>query len=251
MENCQSILMRFLSRPDSRDYMSLPPCDLDWKIAPLEIVGLRIGLMTSAGCGTPVAPEVKCAVERAAGLLETAGAIVEPVEPFLTPEMLDGLDIFWRTRFLAETRDFPADRYAKILPYIREWGEGAKGADGLKVFDGFSQIPAMQEQGNRHFNGFDYMISPVAPEPAFPAEWPSPTHDPQRPFDHIGFTVAYNMTGQPASSINCGFTSDGLPIGMQIVGRRFDDIGVMRLSATWETMMPEVRHWPELSKQTG
>ena len=57
----------------------------------------------------------------------------------------------------------------------------------------------------------------------------APTNDPARPLDHIAFTVPYNMSEQPAASINCGYTEDGLPIGLQIAGRRFDDVGVLQI----------------------
>ncbi len=74
---------------------------------------------------------------------------------------------------------------------------------------------------------FDYVLSPTAPIAAYSAYLASPSDNPLDPFPHIGFTVAYNMSEQPAASINCGYTSEGLPIGLQIVGRRFDDIGVI------------------------
>jgi aspartyl-tRNA(Asn)/glutamyl-tRNA(Gln) amidotransferase subunit A len=122
--------------------------------------------------------------------------------------------------------------------------EAARGYDGLEVYTGFDQIIRMQEDGVRAFNGFDFMLSPTAPVPAFPAEWASPLDDPARPFEHIGFTVAYNMTQQPAASINCGYTSGGLPIGLQIIGRRFDDLGVLRLARAYETIRPAQRPWP-------
>lgn len=241
-----ALLMRELCKPDQRDYMSLPSTDIDWDDLDFDVSGLRIGLMTEAGCGTPVSPEVKAAVEAAAILLENAGAIIEPVEPFFTREMLDGLDTFWRVRFLAETSHLPPQLYSRILPFIREWGEGASNVDSIEAYRGFSQIAAIQEKGLRHFGSLDFLISPVAPEPAFPAEWPSPNRDPTKPLEHIAFTVAYNMTGQPASSINCGFTSDGLPIGLQIVGKRFADLMVMKLSNFVEKSRYCAIEWPIL-----
>ncbi|MGE3648116.1 MAG: amidase family protein, partial [Reyranellaceae bacterium] len=62
-----------------------------------------------------------------------------------------------------------------------------------------------------------------------------------------GFTVPWNMGEQPASSINCGYTSDGLPIGLQIVGKRFDDIGVLRVSRWYERNRPTQLPWPRLT----
>ena len=90
------------------------------------------------------------------------------------------------------------------------------------------------------------LISPTAPITAFPAELASPSDDPLNPFPHIGFTVAYNMSEQPAASINCGFSPQGLPVGLQIVGRRFDDIGVLSLAMAFEAMRAgDARAWPE------
>jgi aspartyl-tRNA(Asn)/glutamyl-tRNA(Gln) amidotransferase subunit A len=114
----------------------------------------------------------------------------------------------------------------------------------LAVYRGFNQIQRMREAGAAAFQPFDFVISPTAPMPAFEAHLPSPTNDPARPFEHIGFTVAFNMTEQPAASINCGYTAGGLPIGLQIVGRRFDDLGVLRLSRAYEQMRPTQRPWP-------
>ena len=239
-----ALMMAATSLPDERDYMSLPPADIAWHDLAIDPRGLRIGLLGEAGCGMAVDPEIAAAVQAAAKAFEDAGAVVEPVAPFLTPDMLNGVDRFWRTRFLDETRHYPPERYALILPYIREWVEAARSYDGLEVYTGFDQIIRMQEAGVRAFEGFDFMLSPTAPVAAFPAEWASPLDDPARPFEHIGFTVAYNMTQQPAASINCGYTAQGLPIGLQIIGRRFDDLGVLRLARAYETIRPAQRPWP-------
>ena len=94
-------------------------------------------------------------------------------------------------------------------------------------------------------NAFDYVLSPTSPVPAFAAELPSPTNDPLRPLEHIGFTVPFNMSEQPAASINCGYTADGLPIGLQIVGARFDDLGVLQVARAFELLRPPQRAWPQ------
>lgn len=65
---------------------------------------------------------------------------------------------------------------------------------------------------------------------------------------HIGFTLPYNMSEQPAASVNCGYTRAGLPIGLQIAGARFDDLGVLRLARAWERMRPAQRAWPQPPK---
>jgi len=66
-----------------------------------------------------------------------------------------------------------------------------------------------------------------------------------RSLPNIGFTVAFNMSEQPAASICTGYDGDGLPIGLQIVGHRFDDIGVVRIARAYEMMRPALHPWPE------
>ena len=78
----------------------------------------------------------------------------------------------------------------------------------------------------------------------FPAEFASPVNDPQAPFEHITYTVPWNMSENPAISVNAGYDADGFPIGLQIVGRRFDDVGVLGLAKTFEGLRGEQRPWP-------
>jgi len=104
---------------------------------------------------------------------------------------------------------------------------------------------AMRDAAVRACRPFDVLLSPTAPIPAFPAELPCPTNDPALPFEHIAFTLPFNMSEQPAASINCGYTSGGLPIGLQIVGKRHDDLGVLQVARAWERLRPAQRAWPE------
>ena len=69
---------------------------------------------------------------------------------------------------------------------------------------------------------------------------------PVEPYAWIPFTYPFNMTGQPAASLPCGFTKERLPIGLQIVGRRFDDVTVLRASAAFERARPWAHHRPTL-----
>ena len=106
-------------------------------------------------------------------------------------------------------------------------------------------MAAMRDAAVRACEPFDVLLSPTAPIAAFAAELPSPTDDPSRPFEHIAFTLPYNMSEQPAVSINCGHTDAGLPIGLQIAGRRFDDLGVLQVARLWERLRPPQRDWPQ------
>ncbi len=242
------LMMATLAKPDprERDYTSLPYEEQDWAIRPTRLDGLKIGLLMEAGCGFPATAEVKAAVERAARDFEAAGACVTPLAPFLTQEMLDGLDRFWRTRALIDLEALAPGKRALVLPFIRAWAESAGGSSGAEVFRGFSQIPAMQKAAVAATLPFDYVLSPIAPMTAFPAEWAMPSQDPLNAMAHIGFTVAFNMSGQPAASVNCGFSVEGLPIGLQIVGRRFDDVGVLSVVRAYEEIRSgAARPWPE------
>ena len=239
-----ALMMSVLSRPDWRDATSLPPQELPWMDLDRDPAGLRIGLMLDIGAGMALDPEVEQAVIAAARLFEEAGATVEIVPAILTREMLDGLDDFWRVRAWDDVSRLPPARRDKILPYIRAWAESGATRSALQVMRGYGRTVEMRKAAALLFRDFDYVLSPTAPVAAFPAEWASPLDDPERPFEHIGYTVVWNMAENPATSINCGYTAGGLPIGLQIVGRRFDDLGVLRMAKAYEDRRPAQRPWP-------
>jgi aspartyl-tRNA(Asn)/glutamyl-tRNA(Gln) amidotransferase subunit A len=241
-----ALAMSVLSRPDGRDGMSLPPAAIDWSDLTIDPKGLRIGLMMEIGAGMALDPEIGQAVTAAARLFEAAGAVVEPVPAILTREMLDGLDDFWRARAWDDVEKLAEEQRAKILPYIRAWAESGARRSGLAVIRGFNQTMAIRKAAARLFGSWDFVLSPTAPVARFPADWASPLNDPDKPFEHIGYTVAWNMSEQPAVSINCGYTKAGAPIGLQIVGRRFDDLGVLRLAQAYEDRRGPQRPWPAL-----
>ena len=243
-----ALAMSVLSLPDARDYMSLPPAGTDWAAGPLDLRGLKFGLCVDTGIGSPPEAEVLEAITAAARLFEAEGASVAPLDPYLTREMLDGLDNFWRTRFLSDTARLSETQRARILPYIRAWIDGGRDLTGIEVYRGFAQIPAMSQATQAATAPFDFVLSPVWPIVSFPAEFASPLNDPARPFEHIGFCVAFNMSEQPALTINCGYSKSGMPIGLQIVGRRFDDLGVVRVAAAFEALRAPQRPWPRLDQ---
>ncbi|WP_444814752.1 amidase [Variovorax flavidus] len=243
-----ALMMQTLAQPDARDSMSLPAQEIAWASFDVGIDhlrGLRIGLLLDAGCGLAVEPEIKAAVEHAARLFERAGAIVEPMQPFMSQAMLDGMDHLWRTRSLVDMNALKPEQRARVLPYIREWAESASGFSGEHVFRAFSQFHTTRVATVAACAKYHYVISPTAPNAPAAAELPSPTNDPLRPLEHIGFTVPYNMSEQPASSINCGYTTSGLPIGLQIAGHRFDDLGVLQVSRAFELIRDPQRPWPQ------
>lgn len=246
-----ALMMQVLSRPDARDSMGLPAQDIAWDQfdqGAERLRRLRIGLLLDAGCGLPVDPEVRAAVENAARLMEAAGATIVPMRPFMTQAMLDGMDHFWRMRSFTDMQALAPAKREKVLPYIRAWADSAEGMSGQAVFNASQQFHLTRVAAVKACNAFDYVISPVAPNVAFQAELPSPTNDPLRPLEHIGFTVPFNMSEQPAASVNCGYTRAGLPIGLQIAGARFDDLGVLQVSRAFELVRGTQRPWPQPPK---
>jgi aspartyl-tRNA(Asn)/glutamyl-tRNA(Gln) amidotransferase subunit A len=239
-----ALMMSVLSRPDRRDGMSLPPNDINWKALDLPPRKKRIGLMLDLGVGQALEKDVRDVAVKAARAFEATGAEVSEVPGVLTREMLDGLDAFWRARAWDDlSRLAPEDR-AKALPYIYKWAEGGAKLSGLDVVRGFNATMAIRAAAAKLFCDLDYVISPVSPVVNFAAELASPINDPARPFEHICYTVPWNMAENPAASINGGFSAGGFPIGVQIIGRRFDDIGVLRMAKAFEAMRGPQKPWP-------
>jgi aspartyl-tRNA(Asn)/glutamyl-tRNA(Gln) amidotransferase subunit A len=110
----------------------------------------------------------------------------------------------------------------------------------------YGQVMAMREAAVAACEPYDFVLSPVSPILPYEAELPSPNNDPRNALPHIAFTVPYNMSEQPAASVNWTWSAGGLPIGVQVIGKRFDDAGVLKLSRALENLRPAQRPWPAL-----
>ncbi|MBR0937382.1 amidase [Bradyrhizobium jicamae] len=239
-----ALMMSVLSRPDRRDGMSLPALEVNWKAPEKSPRKLRIGLMLEAGAGQKLDREVRDVVVKAAKAFESAGAVITEIDGILTEEMLEGLDNFWRARTWDDLSKLsPAERN-KTLPYILTWGEAGAKLSGVDVVRGFNMTMAIRAAAAKLFCEVDYVLSPVSPVVNFPAEFASPLNDPAKPFEHICYTVPWNMAENPALSINGGYDKTGFPIGVQIIGRRFDDIGVLGMGKAFEGLRGAQKPWP-------
>src|SRR5487761_1831232 len=240
-----ALMMSVLSRPDRRDGMSLPPDNINWKALDKSPRKLRIGLMLDLGVGQALEKEVRDVAVNAAKAFESAGAVVHEVEGVLTRERLDN---FWRARLWDDLSKLePAER-ARALPYILKWAEAGARLTGVDVIRGFNATMAIRAAAAKLFAEFDYVISPVSPVVKFAAEFAAPLNDPDKPFEHICYTVPWNMAENPAVSINGGYDASGFPIGVQIIGRRFDDIGVLGMAKAFEGLRGAQRPWPKPPK---
>ena len=256
-----ALMMATLARPDARDATSLPAQNLAWtdlqddaKTDPHKVLrGLKVGLLLDPGWGLPLNAEVEAALRRAAQLFADAGAEVTPLAAFTTREMADGINTFWRMRSWLDIAALAPEQQAKVLPYIRSWVAAASGYSAAQLFQGFSQIAALRDATVAATQPFDCVLSPVAPDVAGAAEAPSPSGDPLRAMEHIAYTLPFNMSGQPAISVPSAHDGEGMPIGLQISGRRHDDLGVLRIARAWERLRPAaaIRPWPEWLPQGG
>jgi aspartyl-tRNA(Asn)/glutamyl-tRNA(Gln) amidotransferase subunit A len=244
-----ALMMSVLSKPDCRDGMSLPPNDINWKALDKPVRKLRLGLMLDPGVGQALEKDVRAVAVKAAKAFESAGAVVTEVDGILTRKMLDGLDDFWRARMWDDLSKLtPAER-GKALPYILKWAERGADLSGVDVIRGFNATMAIRAAAAKLFCEIDYVISPVSPVVNFAAELAAPINDPEKPFEHIAYTVPWNMAENPAISINGGFDAHGFPIGVQIVGRRFDDLGVLGMAKAFEGLRGAQRPWPSPPKK--
>jgi aspartyl-tRNA(Asn)/glutamyl-tRNA(Gln) amidotransferase subunit A len=244
-----ALMMSVLSRPDRRDGMSLPAVEINWKALEKSPRKLRIGLMLDAGTGQALEKEVRDVAIKAAKAFESVGAVLTEVDGILTREMLDGLDHFWRARMWSDLSLLPPEQRSKALPYIYQWAETGAKLSGVDVVRGFNATMAIRAAAAKLFCEVDYVISPVSPVVNFPAEFAAPLNDPLKPFEHIAFTVPWNMSENPAASVNGGYDKKGFPIGVQIVGKRFDDLGVLGMAKAFEGLRGPQKPWPNPPKK--
>jgi Asp-tRNA(Asn)/Glu-tRNA(Gln) amidotransferase A subunit family amidase len=238
-----ALMLNVLTKPDPRDYWALPPV-ADGAFSDLEInpKGLKLGVLLDIGFGPPVSPAVSHAVEKAAKVFEDAGAIIEPVSLSFDFDPLEVIERFFMVRCLFEYNSFTVEQKQNVLPYIRQWTRGAKEISGVELMAAVASIEQVKSIIFKAFENFDHILSPVIPVTGFSAE--ALGADPDKPIGHIGFTCLYNQTRHPAASICCGFAENGLPIGLQIIGKQFDDLGVLQLANSYEQMRGFEMNWP-------
>ena len=205
-----ALMMGVLSQPDARDHMSLPYQDIAWLDLDMDLRGVRIGLLLDAGCGLPVDPEILDAVQAAARLFEAAGAIVEPMKPWMTPAMLDGVDRFWRTARPSTWRRCPRNVAARSCPSSAP-GRKAAAARAARPCSAATTKRQRARAHRRRLRAVRLRAVAGGARGGYNAEWPSPTNEVATTMHHIGFTLPYNMSEQPAASVNCGYTRPACP----------------------------------------
>jgi amidase/aspartyl-tRNA(Asn)/glutamyl-tRNA(Gln) amidotransferase subunit A len=236
-------LLTVLSRADERDTWSFPNEGVLYhERLERDVKGLKIGLLTDIGFGPEPEPVVLAAVETAGRLLARDGAIVEPFRSPFDWDCYAPMDLFFQVRGLVEVGNLPPHGPDGVNAYVRDWAMKAVRYSGADLYRALGQITRMKTQLLAAFEGYDYLLAPTLPMVNFPADSPGP--DPEMPLAHTVFTAPFNQTGQPAATINMAFDARRLPIGVQVIGHRCDDRGVLQLAKALEDRRDIAMDWP-------
>ncbi len=231
-----ALMLTVIAEPDVRDWHALPYDGRDYRVG-LDggVRGLRIAFSENLGY-VSVDAEVAAIVSNAVNVFVDMGAQVELLDPgFANPS--DTFSKLWFAGAANLTRSLSAEQRAVLDPGLAEIA--AEGAD-ISLMDylaAINQRGALGQSMNLFHERYDLLLMPTLPIPAFAAgqETPMPGG---RWMDWTPFTYPFNLTQQPAASIPCGRTQSGLPVGLQIVGPRYDDALVLRASRAFETLRP-------------
>ncbi len=246
-----ALLLNVISQPDARDWTGLPPHELDWSANLGEgMKGLRIAYSPRLGYIHYVHPEVEAAVKRAVQGFIDLGAHVEECDPGFQ----DCAPLF-ATHWFATARNsfgkLPPEKFRLMDPGLQATCESAARytiADFLDYQVGRAQVGEAMKRFNTKF---DLLITPATAVPAFEVGRVSPdlpsgvTSAPEDWTWWTPFSYPFNLTQQPALSINCGFTAGGLPIGLQIVAPAYREDLALRAAAAFEAARGPVT-WPTL-----
>lgn len=237
-----ALMLTVLSQPDARDWTSLPPDGRDYRIG-LEdgVRGLRIAYSPTLGHAKNVHPEVAAAVERAVQVLAALGAHVEAVDPGIE----DPLDIttgLWFVGAATVWAGLTPQQQAVTDPDFRAEAELGLRLSALQVQQLALRRGALGSHLRQFMQRYDLIATPSVAVPAFEAR--PAGHSPMDPVAMLGwtpFSYPFNLSQQPAISLPCGLTTDGLPIGLQLVGPMFGDALVLRAARAYETAHPAPR----------
>lgn len=240
-------LLDVITGYDARDWSAMPtPTGSFLDGIDDGVAGLRIGFSPNLGF-VDNHPEVDAAVRAAADVLAAAGAEVSEVDPgFADP--IDAFNVLWfsgAAKVLQAYGDAVGDQVDPGLRRTAEAGANFTASDYLDATAARTELGRLMGQFHRRY---DVLVTPTLPLPAFAVGQDVPDGSPSPDWTSwTPYTYPFNLTQQPALSVPCGFTRQGLPIGLQIVGRRHADGLVLRVgqayeSATaWHTRVPTLQ----------
>jgi aspartyl-tRNA(Asn)/glutamyl-tRNA(Gln) amidotransferase subunit A len=232
-----ALMLTVMSGTDARDPYRLPPDDRAWHDGlDRGVAGLRIAFSPALGYAK-VDPEIADAVAAAARDFAAMGAVVEERDPGF-PSPRDAFITLWAAGAAKLGEGFTAEERALLDPgflKIVELGERLRGVDVAKADGVRTQLGYTM---SLFHETYDVLLTPSMPSAALPVEWDSSDPDRNHWIDWSPFSYPFNMTRQPAASVPCGLTRDGMPIGLQIVGRLYDEDLVLRAARAYEARHP-------------
>ena len=233
-----ALMLQVMAGPDDRDRLSFPATGIDFTSElGTGIRGARVAWSPTFGYAQ-VAPEVRALAEAAAGRFQDLGCQVEEVERvFADP------DPIWAPLFYAgvaaRLQEFLPKWRDRIDPGLLEVVEEGNRLSGVELTKASFARAAFYHEVRHFFQRYDLLLSPTLAVPPFAAGLERPPDYPAGSrLSWVAFTYPFNLTGHPAATVPCGFTADGLPIGLQIVGGRLQDRLVLRASAAFEAAAP-------------
>jgi aspartyl-tRNA(Asn)/glutamyl-tRNA(Gln) amidotransferase subunit A len=236
-----ALMMNVIARHDRRDPFALPDDGVDHvAVCERPLRGTRLRIAWSADLGfAPVEAETRDICAAAARAVEEAGLKVEEA----TPELGDPgwiLATLYGGAQAGAHAGRPPDQKAQMDPELVAYAEASAGLGMVEYVKALAARQAMVDTLRRFFERYDLLLTPTLCLPAFPLGIVGPPEVAGRAVTHLGWTLCYafNYSGQPAVSVPAGWTASGLPVGLQIVGRRLEDSLVLRAAATFETLRP-------------
>ncbi|HEX2890528.1 amidase [Vineibacter terrae] len=237
-----ALMLNEMARPDPRDWYALPYTGEDfgadlWR----GVDGLKIAVTTTFG-GAQTDPEVATLVQAAARVLEQLGAIVEEVGEITAP-LRPRFEAYWLAGFGETLARIPPARWPELDPGFLELARRGQSVTRAEAYAGeLARIELGTEMALFH-QRHDLLLMPTIPAPPVNAAMPYHAQGNDRWARATPFTVAFNYTGQPCATIRCGFTSDGLPAGLQIVGPKYSEGLILRAAAAYEAAS-QASLWP-------
>ncbi len=240
-----ALMLNVMKQPDARDWHALPPDPADYTIGLNDgIRGLRIAYSPTLG-HAKVHPEVAQAVERAVRSLEVQGARVEQVDPGFEDPIEISTGLWFAVAFQLWSSLTPAQQALADPDFAAEAALGGA-LDATALHQLNQRRGALGSLMRQFMQRYDLLVTPTVAIPAFDAR---PAGQASMSAEALlgwtPFSYPFNLTQQPAMTIPCGLTSDGLPIGLQFVGPMFGDALVLRAARAYEALHPVPRP-PEL-----
>jgi aspartyl-tRNA(Asn)/glutamyl-tRNA(Gln) amidotransferase subunit A len=245
-------MLDILARPDARDWTALPPPQAGWLSTIAKgLKGLRVAYSPRLGYVKYVHPEVEAAVRRAAAAFAALGATVEEADPGI-PDCGPLFSVHWFATARNTFGKLSPEQFKLLDPGLQATCEYAEKYNIGDFLDYQWQRVAVGEAMKRLHTQYDLLLSPTLAVPAFEVGQVMPALPPgieSHPADWTWwtpFTYPFNLTQQPAMSVNCGFTASGLPIGLQIVAPAYREDLALRAALAFEDARPKIE-WPALA----